>query len=135
MSQETIIQSELTEEGSEQAAPLRVKKEPHDDRDNVRPGMIVSVHEKIIDTTPKGEKRERVQVFTGMVLARKHGREAGASITVRKQSGDVGVEKIFPLYNPILLRIVIDKRFKVRRAKLYFLRDSKKRLKEIKGNR
>ena len=94
--------------------------------------MGLSVYEKIIDTTPKGEPRQRVQVFKGMVLARKHGSEPGASITVRKQSGDVNVEKIFPIYSPLVERIVIEKRFRVRRGKLYFLRKSKKRLKEIR---
>jgi len=104
-----------------------------DNRDQVKPGMIVAVHEKVVDTTPKGENRERIQVFKGIVLARKHGQEKGASLTVRKESDGVGVEKIFPIYSPLIERIVIQKKFKTRRAKLYFLRDSKKRLKEIKG--
>lgn len=86
------------------------------------------MHEKVVDVTPKGEPRERIQIFTGMVLARKHGREPGATITVRKESEGVGVEKIFPLASPLIERIVIDERFKTRRAKLYFLRRSKKRL-------
>ena len=135
MSQEITIKPESIEQdeqGDQKASQLKIKKQAQDDRDIVSSGMIVSVHEKIIDTTPKGEKRERVQVFTGMVLARKHGRETGATITVRKKSGEVGVEKIFPVYSPIIERIVIDKRFKIRRAKMYFLRDSKKRLKAIK---
>ena len=105
---------------------------PKDDRELVRSGMTVSVHEKVVDVTPKGEPRERIQIFTGMVLARKHGSEPGASITVRKESEGVGVEKIFPVYSPLIVRIVILKKFKTRRAKLYFLRDSKKRLKEMK---
>lgn len=132
MSQEITIKPESIEQDEQKASQLKIKKQVQDDRDNVSSGMIVSVHEKIIDTTPKGEKRERVQVFTGMVLARKHGREAGATITVRKQSGEVQVEKIFPVFSPIIERIVIDKRFKVRRSKMYFLRDSKKRLKAVK---
>ncbi len=103
-----------------------------DDRDKVRAGMIVSVHEKVVDTTPKGEIKERIQIFKGMVLARKHGNEPGASITVRKDSDGVGVEKIFPVHSPLVARIVIDKVFKIRRAKLYFLRDSKKKLREMK---
>ncbi|MEK9165341.1 MAG: 50S ribosomal protein L19 [Patescibacteria group bacterium] len=103
-----------------------------DDRDKVRAGMIVSVHEKVVDTTPKGEIKERIQIFKGMVLARKHGNEPGASITVRKDSDGVGVEKIFPVHSPLVDRIVIDKVFKIRRAKLYFLRDSKKKLREMK---
>jgi len=111
----------------------RKKQVLQDDRDKVRAGMIVKVYEKIVDTTPKGEVKERNQIFKGMVLARKHGNEPGATITVRKESDGVGVEKIFPIHSPLVDRIVIDKVFKTRRAKLYFLRDSKKRLKEIKS--
>ncbi|MBI4359660.1 MAG: 50S ribosomal protein L19 [Candidatus Jacksonbacteria bacterium] len=103
-----------------------------DDRDFARAGMIVSVHEKVVDVTPKGEPRERTQIFTGMVLARKHGKEKGATITVRKESDGVGVEKIFPVHSPLVSSIVVDKKFRTRRAKLYFLRDSKKRIKEMK---
>jgi large subunit ribosomal protein L19 len=120
-------------EGQETTDTSKIsKKSKIDDREKIRPGMIVSVYEKIKDTTPKGETRERVQVFKGMVLARKHGREQGATITVRKESGGIGVEKIFPVYSPIVERIVIEKQFKVRRSKLYFLRVSQKRLKEVK---
>ena len=108
------------------------EKNTKDDRDTVKSGMIVRVFEKIIDKTPKGEDRERTQVFLGMVLARKHGREPGATITVRKETKGFGIEKIYPVYSPLVLRMVIEKRFKTRRSKLYFLRSSKKRLKEIK---
>jgi len=108
------------------------EKNTKDDRDTVKSGMIVRVFEKIIDKTPKGEDRERTQVFLGMVLARKHGREPGATITVRKETKGFGIEKIYPVYSPLVSRMVIEKRFKTRRSKLYFLRSSKKRLKEIK---
>lgn len=110
----------------------KVSNKKQDDRDKVKAGMFVNVYEKIVDFTPKGEKRERIQVFKGIVIARKHGKEPGATITVRKESDGVGVEKIFPLYSPIIDRIVIEKRFKVRGSKAYFLRDTKKKLKEIK---
>jgi len=65
----------------------------------------------------------RLQVFEGLVLARKHGTEAGATFTVRRVLSGVGVEKIFPLYSPMIDKIEIVKRSRVRRAKLYYIRD------------
>ena len=62
-------------------------------------------------------------MFEGLVLARKHGSEAGATFTVRKISHGVGVERIFTLYSPSIEKIEIIRRAKVRRAKLYFIRD------------
>ena len=84
----------------------------------IKPGDTVRVHQKIQD---KG--KTRLQVFEGIVLARKHGTEPGATFTVRKVSSGVGVEKIFPLYSPNIDKIEIVKRAKVRRAKLYFIRE------------
>ncbi len=84
----------------------------------IKPGDTVKVHQKIVD---KG--KTRLQVFEGIVLARKHGDEAGATFTVRKVSSGVGVEKIFPLYTPLIEKIEIVKRAKVRRAKLYYIRE------------
>lgn len=91
----------------------------------VKPGDTVRVHQKIQD---KG--KTRIQVFDGIVLARKHGSEPGATFTVRKIASGVGVEKIFPLYSPTIDKIEITKRAKVRRAKLYYLREKVSR--EIK---
>lgn len=101
--------------------------------DKIRPGMTVKVHQKITEKTPKGEIKERVQIFEGMVLARKHGSEAGSTITVRKISEGVGVEKIFPLHSPMITKIDIVREGQVRRSKLYFLRDPNKKLKEKRG--
>ncbi len=84
----------------------------------IKPGDTVRVHQKIQD---KG--KTRIQVFDGLVLARKHGNEPGATFTVRKVSSGVGVEKIFPLYSPLIDKIEIVKRAKVRRAKLYYIRE------------
>lgn len=84
----------------------------------IRAGDTVKVHQRIQD---KG--KTRLQVFEGIVLARKHGNEPGATFTVRKVASGVGVEKIFPLYSPNIDKIEIVKRSKVRRAKLYFIRD------------
>ena len=85
---------------------------------NMRAGDTVKVHQRIQD---KG--KTRIQIFEGIVLARKHGNEPGATFTVRKTASGVGVEKIFPLYSPNIDKIEIVKRSKVRRAKLYFIRD------------
>ncbi len=91
-----------------------------EDRKNlgIKAGDTVRVHQKIQD---KG--KTRIQVFEGLVLARKHGNEAGATFTVRKVASGVGVEKIFPLYSPNIDKIEIVKRSKVRRAKLYYIRE------------
>jgi len=84
----------------------------------IKPGDTVKVHQKIVD---KG--KTRFQVFEGLVLARKHGDEPGATFTVRKVSSGIGVEKIYPLYSPLIEKIEIVKRAKVRRAKLYYIRE------------
>jgi large subunit ribosomal protein L19 len=84
---------------------------------DLRAGDTVKVWQKIIE----GGKT-RLQAFEGLVLARKHGREPGATFTVRKVASGVGVEKIFPLYSPLIDKIEILRRAKVRRAKLYHIR-------------
>ena len=97
---------------------------------NLKSGLTVRVHQKIRETNSKGENKERIQVFEGRIIAAKHGLEPGATITVRKISEGIGVEKIFPIFSPNIENIEIKKEAKVRRAKLYFLRNYKKRLKE-----
>lgn len=98
---------------------------------DIKPGMTVRVFQKIKELNIKGEEKERIQYFEGMVIAKKHGQEAGATITVYKVSDGVGVEKIFPLNLPTIEKIEIKKQAKVHRAKLYFLkRGYKKRLRE-----
>ncbi len=86
---------------------------------DMRSGDTVKVHQKIQDK----EGKTRIQIFEGMVLARKHGTEAGATFTVRKVASGVGVEKIYPLYSPNIEKIEVTKRSKTRRAKLYFVRE------------
>jgi large subunit ribosomal protein L19 len=95
---------------------------------DIKPGMTIKVHQKIKEIGAKGE-RERIQVFEGIVLARKHGNEKGATITVRKMSFGVAIEKIFPINLPTIVKIEIVNQAKVKRAKLYFLRKTKKKLK------
>lgn len=97
----------------------------------LKPGMTVRVHQKIKELNSKGEEKERIQYFEGLIIARKHNKEKGATITVRKVSDGIGVEKIFPLNLPTITKIEIKKQAKVKRAKLYYLRgEYKKRLKE-----
>ena len=85
----------------------------------IKAGDTVRVHQKIKDDKGK----TRLQVFEGLVLARKHGDEAGATFTVRKVVDGIGVEKIFPLFSPMIDKIEITRRSKVRRAKLYYIRE------------
>lgn len=98
---------------------------------NIEPGMIVRVHEKIKEKNTKGEEKERIQVFEGIVIAHKHGNEKGATITVRKESGGVGVEKIYPIHSPVIDKIEIKSRIKSNKSKLYYLRSYKKKLKKV----
>jgi len=99
----------------------------------LKPGMLIRVYQKIKELNSKGEEKERVQYFDGTIIAKKHGKEAGATITVRKIFDGVGVEKIFPLNLPAITKIVINKQLETRRAKLYFLkRGYKKKIKEKK---
>ena len=97
----------------------------------IRPGDTVRVVQNIVelkkgrgtDKKEKTVKNARTQVFEGLVLSSKHGSEAGATFTVRAVLSGIGVEKIFPLYSPSIESIEIVKRSKVRRAKLYFIRE------------
>ena len=106
------------------------KKQLKSDIPEIKSGYTVSVHQKIKD----GDK-ERIQIFEGLVIAKKHGKGINATITVRKTSQGVGVERIFPINAPFIEKIEVIKKHKVRRAKLYYIRDKsakKARLKEIK---
>ena len=90
-------------------------------------GDTVSVWSKIQDEKGKF----RLQAFEGIVLARKHGREMGATFTVRKVASGVGVERIFPLYSPMIDKIEITKKSRARRSKLYYIRT--KAVKDVRG--
>jgi large subunit ribosomal protein L19 len=84
----------------------------------LKAGDTVRVHQKIED---KG--KTRIQIFEGLVLARKHGSEPGATFTVRKVVDGIGVEKIFPLFSPLIDKIEIIRRSTVRKSKLYYIRE------------
>ncbi|MEI8270077.1 MAG: 50S ribosomal protein L19 [bacterium] len=98
-------------------------------------GDTVRVWSKILDEKGK----TRLQAFEGLVLARKHGKEIGATFTVRKVASGVGVERIFPLFSPTIDKIEITKKSKARRSKLYYVRtkavkDVRRKLRSVANN-
>ena len=121
--------------GSIQISPVKMEERKKLD---VRPGDSVRVWQKIeeLKQSKGANKKEvttrnaRLQAFEGMVLARKHGTEAGATITVRRVIDGIGVERIFPLFSPAIEKIETITRSRVRRAKLYYIRT--KAAKEIR---
>lgn len=102
---------------------------------DLTPGNTVRVFLKIEE---KG--KTRLQMFEGLIITRKHGTEAGATFTVRKVASGVGLEKTFPLYSPVIDKIEVVKKSKVRRSKLYYIRDKaakeiRRRMKQIIGGK
>lgn len=93
----------------------QMKKNP-----DINPGDTVKVHQKI----KEGDK-DRIQIFEGVVIARKHGKGINSNITVRKVVEGVGVERIYPVNSPSIEKIEVVRSAKVRRSKLYFLRTAK----------
>jgi large subunit ribosomal protein L19 len=85
----------------------------------IRSGDTVRVHQKVMEAGGKS----RIQIFEGLVIAVKHGTEAGGTFTVRATLSGIGVERVYPLYSPLVDQIEIVRRSKVRRAKLYYIRD------------
>lgn len=109
-----------------------MSQEIKDIRKELKPGMIVRVHQKIKETNKKGEEKERIQIYEGIIIALKHGNEIGATITVRKDAKGFGVEKIYPIFSPVIDKIELVRQMKVRQARPYFIRDYKKKLREVK---
>lgn len=103
------------------------------ERENLKPeipefkvGDTVKVYNKIVEGT-----RERIQVFEGVVIARKNS-SVRETFTVRRMSFGVGVEKTFPVHSPRIDKIEVTKKGKVRRAKLYYLKDLSGKAAKIK---
>jgi large subunit ribosomal protein L19 len=113
-----------TKEPLKEEGIINLKK----DLPEIKPGDMVKVHQKI-----KEKNKERVQVFEGQVLSRKHGKGISATITVRKVVDGVGLEKIFPIHSPSIEKIEVEKSGKTRRSKLYYLRTAKGRKAKLKS--
>jgi large subunit ribosomal protein L19 len=94
---------------------------------DINPGDSIKVHQKI-----KEGGKERIQIFEGLVLARKHGRGISSNITVRKIVQGVGVERVFPINSPMIEKIEIVRKGRVKRAKLYYLRTAKGKRAKLK---
>ncbi|MBP6885976.1 MAG: 50S ribosomal protein L19 [Candidatus Pacebacteria bacterium] len=92
---------------------------------DLKVGMTVRVHQRL-----KAGEKGKNQIFEGIIIARKHGDEAGATMTVRRSIGGYGVEKVYPLRLPSIDKIEVVKAGRTRRAKMYYLRD--KTAKEIR---
>lgn len=94
------------------------KSQLRTDLPDIRPGDTVRVHQKI-----KEAGKERVAMFEGLVLACKHGSGVTATFTVRRVIDGIGVERVFPLHSPTISKIEVLRHSKVRRAKLYYIRE------------
>jgi len=105
------------------------KAQMRDDLPEIVPGDTVKVHLRVVE----GDRR-RIQIFEGVVLAR-DGSGLSETITVRKVSGGVGVERVFPIHSPSIEQIEVVRRGRVRRAKLYYLRNLKGKKARLKERR
>jgi len=113
------------------------KDQLRDDIPEFREGDNVRVNVRVVDfkETKKGaERRERLQAYEGIVIAR-HNKGISSSFTVRKMSKGVGVERIFPLHSPMLESIKVVRHGRVRRAKLYYLRELRGKAARIRERR
>ena len=99
--------------------------------EELKPGMIIKIHQKIKELNVKGEEKERIQIFEGTVLSVR-GNSVAGTFTVRKISDGIGVEKIFPKQLPSIIKIEPVRQLKASRAKLYYLRNYQKKLKDAK---
>lgn len=86
---------------------------------NIKPGALVRVHQILKEKNAKGEMKERVQIFEGTVIAHKWGKSTGATFTVRKLSGGIGVERIFPVHSPWIQKVEMVEERPTRKNKLY----------------
>jgi large subunit ribosomal protein L19 len=112
----------MTSNGMDKLQQFNSKHMTNSKLTDLRPGWSVKVFQKI-----KEGSKTRTQAFEGIVIARKHGNTAGGTVTIRRSSSGIGVEKIFPIYLPSIEKVSVIKKSGVRRSKLYYLRDKSSR--------
>jgi large subunit ribosomal protein L19 len=105
----------------------KFNKEQEKKLPDLRPGDTIKVHQKI----KEGDK-ERIQIFEGLIIGKKHGKGISATITVRKVVDGVGVERVYPIHSPSIDKIEVLRHGKVRRSKLYYLRTAKGKKAKLK---
>ena len=88
----------------------------------LKSGYVVRVHQKIKDISAEGKEKERIQIFEGVVIATKGGKAINGTVTVRKISSGIGVERIFPIHAPSIQKIEVVKATPARKAKIYYIR-------------
>ena len=88
----------------------------------LKAGYIVRVHQKIKDVSPDGKVKDRIQIFEGQVIGTKGGKAINGTVTVRKISSGVGVERIFPIHSPAIDKIEVVKSTPARKAKILYTR-------------
>lgn len=123
----------MTEVSGFKISPVDIEKRQ---KLGIKPGFTVRVWQRV----PEKDGKFRLQAYEGLVIACKHGQEAGATFTVRRVASGVGMEKIFPLYSPMIDKIEILREVKVRRSKLYYIRDKaareiRRRMRKIVGGK
>jgi large subunit ribosomal protein L19 len=96
----------------------------------LKSGDTVRIYQKI-----QGGEEKKSHIIEGLILARKHGKEMGSTITIRKVIAGIGTERIIPLHSPLIEKIEIMKRGKTRRSKLYYLRTAKGKKAKLKNER
>jgi large subunit ribosomal protein L19 len=88
----------------------------------LKAGYTVRIHQKIKDVSADGKEKERIQIFEGQVLGTKGGKGINGTVTIRKISSGVGVERIFPIHSPSIEKIEVVKAHPARKAKVYYTR-------------
>ena len=88
----------------------------------LKAGFVVRVYQKIKDVSSEGKEKERIQIFEGIVIGTKGGKGINGTVTVRKISSGIGVERIFPIHSPSIEKIEVVKATPARKAKIYYTR-------------